>query len=276
MKTHFVSARAKRGFTLIELLVVIAIIAILAGIMLPALAKAKAKGQGVFCMNNNKQLMLGWMVYASDNQDRCVNNYGIQETWTNRNSWVNNVMTWDLSEDNTNITYITGAKLAAYVGKTKQVYKCPADNYLSTMQRGAGWTGRTRSISMNGFVGDAGSLSPDGINLLSTGFKQFMKTTDFPAPSQIFVTLDEHPDSINDALFWNPPDGTSDWSDLPASYHNGAGGFSFADGHAEIHRWVVPATKGLGVKLQGWFGGLPLNGQTADYNWVVTHSTVPR
>src|SRR3989442_10212746 len=107
----------REGFTLTELLVVIAIIAILAGLLLPSLAKAKTKAQGIACMNHTRQLMMAWMLYAGDYGDKLVNNHGYPEILAKRNSWVNNMMTWGIEPDNTNTTFITEAKLGPYLSR---------------------------------------------------------------------------------------------------------------------------------------------------------------
>jgi prepilin-type N-terminal cleavage/methylation domain-containing protein/prepilin-type processing-associated H-X9-DG protein len=244
---------AALGFTLIELLVVIAIIAILAALLLPALSRAKAKGQGIVCLSNTKQLALAWLGYTSDFNEKVANNYGVAETIAAINNkafdnWVNNVMSWTVGTDVdqisiTNTAWVANGVLGPYTAGAVGVYKCPADNYLSRAQASAGFMRRNRSLSMNSMFGRfSTSTNPNddptlrGLHWGGQEYRQFLKTTQVPKPSGTWLTIDEHPDTINDGFFINSP-GDSSWNDVPASYHNGACGFSFADGHSEVKKW---------------------------------------
>jgi len=275
------------AFTLIEVLVVTAVIAVIAALLLPALSKARERGLAMVCLNNTKELTLGVQLYADDHEGALPYNMGMNgSTFRSNLNWVNNVMTWDLSSDNTNLATIRQAALGAYVNGSTAIYRCPSDHVLSAIQAAAGWEARIRSYSMNALVGNAGVASTNGANVNDPGYKQFFKLGQVTRPSEIFVFLDEHPDSIDDGYFVNKASATSsgpgygssvvtspllEWTDLPASYHNNSAAFSFADGHSSLHRWqggqtVLPATPNS--------ANLPMQvypeGQT-DYQWVMDH-----
>jgi prepilin-type N-terminal cleavage/methylation domain-containing protein/prepilin-type processing-associated H-X9-DG protein len=270
--------RAGRGFTLIELLVVIALIAMLAALLLPTLNRARAKAQGYQSVNNTRQLLLAWILYSDDHSGRLAYNLGGSAGGkdparkTNQN-WVNNNLTWELDSDNTNTATLIEAGLGSYANKVPSIYRCPADRVLSQKQRDAGWTQRVRSYSMNAMVGDAGELSAEGYNENNPKYVQFFRITDIPRPSDIFVFVEEHPDSINDGYFLNQFH-TNHWIDLPSSDHNGAAPFAFADGHAQLRRWVNDSTKQPQIPGAVEF---PLSlgpEDTTDLNWVMQRTSV--
>ena len=274
--------RDARGFTLVEALVVAGVIGVLASLILPAISNAKGKGYGVVCLNNMRQLALAWNVYAEDRDGYLAYNYGVSDTYatiTNGQflNWANNVMTWDLQEDNTNETYLANGGLGPYLSGVVSPFRCPADRVVSSKQRDAGWRERTRTYSMNAMVGYAGTFIKGGTNINNPKFKQFTKLNEIPDPSAIFVFIEEHPQSINDGYFLNKPNALPPhWYDLPAAYHNGGANLSFADGHIEYRKWLSPGTihphveNGVALPV-----AVPLD-DTRDYDWLMERMGVER
>ena len=261
----------RNGFTLVELLVVIAVIGILASLLLPALARSKAKANTIYCLNNNKQLVAGWLMYADDYSQRLPYNFGGADAESNAN-WVAGRLDWELTPDNTNTAQLTKAGLGSYVAKNFSIYRCPSDSVLSPLQHGAGWNTRVRSYSMNASVGDAGALSQSGYNTNNPGYLQFFKLTSMPAPARIFVFVEEHPDSISDGYFVNRAY-YPEWIRLPASWHDGGANLSYADGHTEYYQWKCSSTKRPPVPDAA---NLPLDvtDDPRDFNWIIAHMSV--
>jgi len=278
MKAHPHRSLDSGAFTLIELLVAIAIMAILAALLLPALAKAKGRAQGLHCLNNSRQLMLAWRMYADDHEDHLSYNVGGSGTARgvgSRNplNWADGILDWELTPDNTNVLLFTKTGLGPYISGNAALYRCPADRTLSSLQREAGWTHRVRSYSMNAMMGDAGAASSTGANQNNPYYLQFFRSAQIPNPAKFFVLVDEHPDSINDGYFLNRGDKQA-WIDLPASFHNNGATFTFADGHAELHQWTLPSTRKEArpdaAMLPQYLEPFELN----DWRWVMDRMSV--
>jgi prepilin-type processing-associated H-X9-DG protein len=246
----------------------------LAAMLLPALAKAKTKAQGISCMNNLRQMMLGWRLYAEDSSDLLLASLDVgapRVLWCSGNlDYSGSAVNWNPQND------IAKSPIMPYLGKNNfTIWKCPADP--TKVRNAAGQqVPRIRSNSMSQ-VFDNGSWLPP------SQFQTYGKLTAIRVPTKTFVLVDEHPDSINDGAFAvqmavpSKPSTMSDVRiiDFPASFHNGACGFSFADGHSEIHKWrgskIRPPVTSQLISLN-----VPAGDSKNDIIWLSDMTTVAK
>jgi prepilin-type processing-associated H-X9-DG protein len=236
-----ISHGATEAFTRIELAVVLLTLICAAALALPAVGNTRSGADVAACFDHNRQLAVAWIACTLDNDDTFPSSAGADPGEV-PNPWGQGYLDWGSRTDNTNATYLTDPKysvLAEFLGRRKEPFKCPADRFLSGQQVNLGYLERVRSVAGNGWLGygfDGIAGPSDDPYVRSRKFSQLLR----PPPSQVFTFFEEHPDSLGDCIFYAPGGQTNSlqWWDYPGNYHDGAAMLAFADGRAELHRWV--------------------------------------
>lgn len=270
----------------VELLAIVAVVILLAGVLIPSAARLKTRSASIQCLNNHKQIINAWQMYAQANDGECANNFTIPYILASITSgafdnWANNVMTWSAGTTTTDISVTNEAWVAKgilhpFTDGDIEIYRCPSDQYISPAQKQRGYTKRVRTVSMNTVVGRPERTPQNSERSWAFGsaYRQWLRVKNIPQPSQTWVTMDEHPDSINDGMMINDVTPSS-WVDIPGSLHQGATPVSFADGHVETRKWRSRTSK-LPVRFQ-YIQPPTFDAEgRKDYAWYIQNSGLVR
>ena len=261
--TSSATDQARDGFTLTELLLVLAVVAVLGTALLPVQSAARIKAQSIACLNNKRQLGLGWVMYAHDHNGKLACSF----------DWVLGELSYVANNPyNTNINLLLDSKLGPYV-KEPAAYKCPADQ--STAIEGLHVVPRTRTTSMNQMIRP---LSAQRGWTPSPPWRNYMNLSDivYPSPANLWVFIDENPDSVNDGAFAVVMDRQkwgACWQDGPTTLHGGSASFSFADGHALVRNWKDPQTLAMRVTYREEFPYSLHQPYNLDVQWLQDRTT---
>ncbi len=276
---HCQRGQESPGFTRAELVVVIAMLALLALTALTSLAKPQPNFKAALCQHNLKQLAAAWLMYPEDNRGNLVPNFGgVYVPANGQAGWATGWLDWSPASDNTNILFLINpryAALAPYVKGAAGLFKCPADEYLSPTQRARGWTQRARSYSINAYVGENSTSGQPQIGPIDYSmYKQTRKLSEFrfPSPAEVALVMDEHPDSMNDPVFW-APSSRDNWTDFPTTAHVGAAGVAFADGHTEEQKWKGALITGMPARVRFYsYNNFGVTSNDPDTAWMSYHT----
>jgi prepilin-type processing-associated H-X9-DG protein len=261
-------------------------------LLLPALAATKPASASFQCQNDKRQLGLACLLYANDNHDRLPSNSdraNVPPPYQNWTCPMGVILDWTASSANTNTLYLiintnllgrqVTAQIGSYVAYATSIFRCPADNYLSTVQQSLGWQNRIRSCAMNGAMGDGYKWFAPNNPGDWPAFYNVKKVTDMhnPGPANCWLIMDEHPNSDDDVTFYVNPayatgNGTGTFTELPGSMHNGAAGLVYADGHAEVHQWLNPQTiKPVNPSITFYMQNVSVTSDQ-DLTWLAQHT----
>jgi prepilin-type processing-associated H-X9-DG protein len=265
--------KASAAFTLTEVLVVMGVLVILALTVLPALGRSQPNVKSALCQHNLRQLVAAWQMYSDEYDGKIVPNFHGADALAPPPavSWASGWLDWGSYPDTTNVLRLIDARyalLAPHIHGASNLFKCPADQYLSAQQRLRGWTQRVRRYSANIYIGEGYASSGPTVHI----YKQIRKTSGFlnPPPAQAWVYTEEHPDSINDPALFSPSQ--TSWIDWPATYHYGGAAFAFGDGHTEIHKWKGSLATGPATRVTYTLSFPPAQAGDQDIAWMSYHT----